>query len=74
MNEVVTLEVSERVAYITLNQPQTMNALSDELVEHFRCSISKVKSDSNIRSLILTGSEKAFSAGGDIKSFPQTNQ
>lgn len=68
--EAVLFEVENAVAQITLNQPEKMNALSNEIIEGFKSSINKVKKDPKIRSVIITGRDKAFSAGGDIKSFP----
>jgi len=65
----IILDKSERIATITLNRPEALNAFSKEVVEEILQVLEDVKSDENIRVVVLTGAgEKAFSAGADIKS------
>jgi enoyl-CoA hydratase len=65
----IVYEKSEGVATITLNRPEALNAFSKEVVEEILRALEDVKSDENMRVLILTGAgEKAFSAGADIKA------
>jgi enoyl-CoA hydratase len=52
---------------ITLNRPQTMNALSNTLVTELIAALSEFEKDDGVRCLVITGSERAFSAGADIK-------
>ncbi|MDE5411791.1 enoyl-CoA hydratase/isomerase family protein [Alkalihalobacterium chitinilyticum] len=66
----VLFEVENGVATITLNRPKQMNTLSDEIVEGLKNALTRIKEDSAIRAVILTGNGRAFCAGGDIKSFP----
>ncbi|WP_019122347.1 enoyl-CoA hydratase/isomerase family protein [Brevibacillus massiliensis] len=66
----VLLERKDGVAVITFNRPDNRNALSRALVGEFRAALEEVRTDSRIRSLIVTGSGPAFCAGGDIKGFP----
>lgn len=54
-------------AVITLNSPQTRNALSMPMVDGIMTALEHAEQDSNVRALILTGSESAFSAGMDLK-------
>jgi enoyl-CoA hydratase len=55
------------LAFITINRPQAMNALSNALVEEFDKAFDLVEQDDEIRALIITGAgEKAFMAGADI--------
>ncbi|MGE5702099.1 MAG: enoyl-CoA hydratase/isomerase family protein [Clostridia bacterium] len=68
----VHYEVSHHVATITLNRPDKMNALSNELVEELAAALEQARTDAGVRSIILTGSGRAFSAGGDLSSFPGT--
>jgi len=56
------------IGILTLNRPESKNALSDELTPALRKKISELNGDSRIRSLIITGAGDAFCAGGDIKS------
>ena len=70
-NEAVLLDVTNGVATMTLNEPQTLNALSNEMAESLKKAIKSIEKDTTIRAVILTGSGKAFSAGGNIKAFPK---
>jgi len=65
----IIYEKSEGVATITLNRPEALNAFSKEVVEEILRALDDVKSDENVRVVVLTGAgEKAFSAGADIKA------
>jgi enoyl-CoA hydratase len=52
---------------ITLNRPQALNALNAQLVGELCAALDQAEANANIRTLVLTGSEKAFAAGADIK-------
>ena len=56
-----------RIAQVTLNRPDTMNSLSVELQEEVVSAIRDAGEDDNIRVVILKGSGRAFSAGGDLR-------
>jgi len=65
----IIYEKSEGIATITLNRPEALNAFSKEVVEEILRALEDVKSDEDIRVIVLTGAgEKAFSAGADIKA------
>jgi enoyl-CoA hydratase len=65
----VIYEKNEGIATITLNRPEALNALSTEVVEEILRAVEDVRTDENIRVVVLTGAgEKAFSAGADIKA------
>jgi len=51
---------------ITLNRPQALNALNTELLGELSAALDNAEADSNIRAVVLTGSERAFAAGADI--------
>lgn len=55
------------VVTITLNRPKTLNALTVEMGEKFRHVVETLKADESVRAVVLTGSGRAFSAGGDMK-------
>jgi enoyl-CoA hydratase len=55
------------VATVQLNRPEALNALSEELMDELVASLEQLDDDPEIRCIILTGSEKAFAAGADIK-------
>src|SRR5271156_4934124 len=54
-------------AVLTLDEPDRLNALSAPLVRQLRCAIEALVADSDIRSVVLTGADPGFSAGGDLK-------
>jgi enoyl-CoA hydratase len=55
------------VGIITLNRPQALNALSAALISELALALDDFESDAAIGAIVLTGSEKAFAAGADIK-------
>lgn len=64
------IEISERIAVVTLNRPQALNALNKELLGEISSFLDEAATNSEIRVVILTGSgEKSFVAGADIKEF-----
>lgn len=71
MEQIVGYVVENGVATITFNRPQKMNALSAELVSGFQSALEQAAADPHVRSVILTGGGKAFSAGGDLASFSE---
>ncbi|MDK9698565.1 MAG: enoyl-CoA hydratase-related protein [bacterium] len=61
------VEVSERIALVTINRPEALNALSTKVIEEIHDFATKAKSDPEIGGIIVTGAgEKAFVAGADI--------
>ena len=62
----ILTEVDGKVAVITLNRPQVLNALNDELMDELGAALLSFDADDNIGCIIVTGSEKAFAAGADI--------
>jgi len=55
------------IATVQLNRPEALNALSDELMDEVVSTLEQLDDDAEIRCIVLTGSDKAFSAGADIK-------
>lgn len=55
------------VALITLNRPQALNALNDEMITDLNRALGELDRDPEVRAIVLTGTERAFAAGGDIK-------
>lgn len=55
------------VQVIQLNRPDTLNALCDALMRELSTALKKADTDDSISAIVLTGNEKAFAAGADIK-------
>ncbi len=67
MPEFILVETHGRVGLIRLNRPQALNALCDELMAELGAQLLAFDADPGIGAIVLTGSEKAFAAGADIK-------
>jgi enoyl-CoA hydratase/carnithine racemase len=68
--ETVLYDVRDRVATITLNQPDTRNALSSELIHDLMSAFFEAQRDENVRCVVLTSShEKVFSSGANLAGF-----
>jgi enoyl-CoA hydratase len=65
--ENIILERKGSVGVITLDRPKSLNALCQELIEELRAALDELEDDAEIGCIVLTGSEKAFAAGADIK-------
>ena len=65
--ENIIVETRGRVGIIKLNRPQALNALNAKLIGELSAAIDAFEADRNIGCLVITGSEKAFAAGADIK-------
>jgi enoyl-CoA hydratase len=61
------VETKGRVGVIQLNRPQALNALNRALIEELTSAIDAFEADAAIGCLLMTGSDKAFAAGADIK-------
>jgi enoyl-CoA hydratase len=65
--ETIIVETKGRVGIIRLNRPQVLNALNKALVAELNAAVAAFDADANIGCILVTGSEKAFAAGADIK-------
>jgi 2-(1,2-epoxy-1,2-dihydrophenyl)acetyl-CoA isomerase len=65
--ETILFEAEERVAKITLNRPEAMNALNNKMVEELIVAIDQVEKSGDFGVLVITGKGRAFCAGGDVK-------
>ncbi len=69
--EMILVEKKGRVGIITLNRPKALNALCAALVVELGQALDDMESDENIGAIVLTGSDKAFAAGADVKEMAQ---
>ncbi len=65
--EHILTEKKDAVGIITLNRPKALNALCAGLIEELGRALDDMEADDDIGAVVLTGSEKAFAAGADIK-------
>ncbi|GHA95972.1 putative enoyl-CoA hydratase [Algimonas arctica] len=65
--ELIDLDRDGRVATVTLNRPKALNALNAPMMAELARALSELEADDGIGCVILTGNEKAFAAGADIK-------
>lgn len=65
--ETLLVEQRDAVTLVTLNRPQALNALNSQVLADLSAVFSAYEADETQRCLVLTGSEKAFAAGADIK-------
>ena len=71
--ENILVETKGRVGIIRLNRPKALNALCDALVRELGQALDAFEADAGIGAIVLTGSEKAFAAGADIKEMASRN-
>ncbi|MBK6396645.1 MAG: enoyl-CoA hydratase [Betaproteobacteria bacterium] len=64
--ENILTETRDRVAIITLNRPQRLNALNDAVADEIKAALAGYDADPDISVVVITGSAKAFAAGADI--------
>ena len=66
MSELVLTERDGAIAVVTLNRPDALNALSDELMEELVATLQQLDRGDDVRCIVLAGNDKAFAAGADI--------
>ncbi|MEP2029434.1 MAG: enoyl-CoA hydratase [Paracoccaceae bacterium] len=65
--ETIIVEVEDHVAVIKLNRPDALNALNTQLLGELCVALEDADGNDKVRCIVITGSEKAFAAGADIK-------
>jgi enoyl-CoA hydratase len=69
--ETLLIERTDAVALIRLNRPKALNALNSELLGELAAALSVLAADDSVRCVVLTGSDRAFAAGADIKEMSE---
>jgi enoyl-CoA hydratase len=67
----IVVELEDHISIIRLNRPEALNALNTELLRELGEALREAEQNERVRCIILTGSEKAFAAGADIKEMSQ---
>ena len=65
--ETLIVETAEGVCLVRFNRPDALNAFNDQLMDELTSALDAAEADDEVRCIVLTGSEKAFAAGADIK-------
>ena len=65
--QTILVERRQRVGLITLNRPEALNALNAALIAELNTALDEFEADAGIGCVVLTGSDRAFAAGADIK-------
>jgi len=71
--ENILLAVDGPVATVTLNRPQALNALNAPLLSELVDALTKLDADEAVRCIVITGNERAFAAGADIKEMAEAS-
>ena len=65
--KLVSYEIKDRIAYISLNRPDKRNAFNEDLVNELKSAFIHAEQDENIKIVVLDGKGKSFSAGADLE-------
>src|SRR5436853_299222 len=65
----ILYEVRERIATVTLNRPEALNAWTDVMADEVWHAMHEAERDDAVRVIVLTGAGRAFCAGGDVTGF-----
>jgi 2-(1,2-epoxy-1,2-dihydrophenyl)acetyl-CoA isomerase len=75
MSDHLLFDMDGAVAWITLNRPESMNAMSNDMMSGLAGALDRCASDDGVRCVVLTGAgERAFCAGGDVKGMASRNE
>ncbi|MGE0282024.1 MAG: enoyl-CoA hydratase [Rhizobiaceae bacterium] len=71
--ETIIVDTRGKVGLITLNRPKALNALNKQVLEELLVALNAFEANASVGAIVLTGSEKAFAAGADIKEMQTKN-
>ena len=71
MASVLLESLSEGIATLTMNRPESLNALSGEMMENLLEALPRLAKDPNVGAVVITGAGRAFCAGGDVKAMAE---
>ena len=67
----LTYDVRDAKAYVTLNRPDRLNAINDEMPGEIRAAVEQANADNDVRIIVVQGAGRAFCAGYDLKQFAE---
>jgi 2-(1,2-epoxy-1,2-dihydrophenyl)acetyl-CoA isomerase len=72
MSDYLKFDIEQGIATITLNRPEKLNAFTDEMLEQWLAALEQCRTDPDVRVIVITGTGRAFTTGGDVDSFSAT--
>jgi 2-(1,2-epoxy-1,2-dihydrophenyl)acetyl-CoA isomerase len=69
MSDLLKFDVDQGVATITLNRPDKLNAFTGEMLEDWLAALERCRTDPQVRVVVMTGTGRAFTTGGDLETF-----
>ena len=72
--DTLIVEIEDYVALVTLNRPDALNALNTTMVRELAEALTAADKNDKVRCIVITGSEKAFAAGADVKKMSEKTQ
>lgn len=69
--ETIVVEIEDHIATIRLNRPEALNALNAQVLDELAEAVGEADASNRVRAIVITGSEKAFAAGADIKEMAE---
>src|SRR5437879_13653406 len=74
MSDHLLFEMDGAVAWLTLYRPESLNAMSNDMMRDLAETLDRCADDDSVRAVVLTGAgERAFCAGGDVKGMASRN-
>src|SRR5436305_11498957 len=67
----LSYDVHDAKAYLTLNRPERLNAINDEMPGEIRAAVEEANADDNVRVIVVQGAGRSFCAGYDLKQFAE---
>ncbi len=74
MSDVVLTSTEDSVLVITLNRPESLNAMNPAMLDTLAAVAARAADDPAVRCVVVTGAGRAFSAGGDVKAMAESNE
>jgi enoyl-CoA hydratase len=71
VSSLVLYEVKNRKAYLTLNRPDRLNAITAEVARELKARVDQANADPDVHVIVLQGAGRAFSAGYDMKEYAE---
>ena len=71
--QTIKVETRDKVGVITLNRPESLNALNSAIIDELNQALVAYDADKKIGCIVLTGTDKAFAAGADIKEMAENH-